>query len=490
MSLSRRNFLKVSSLATLGVATASYITPPAVRAYSATISPELHLLNRITWGARPEELQYVQSIGYHAYLDEQLHPKRIDNSDVPEMNYVSPLLDMDRRAVYRADEYRAHKAMVLGMIYRATYSKTQLLERMVDFWTDHFNMAGEDIVPDMIIFHRDVRKHALGNFRDLLLKSAKSPAMLVYLDNNVNIAEHPNENYARELLELHTLGVSGGYTEDDVKNVARALTGWTTSDATRDGFYFNWEEHDTETKTILGHQLPAGRGIEDGLHLISIIANHPATSQFVCRKLCVRFVSDNPPQSLVDSAAQVWMQNNGEIRPVLHYILTSSEFLDSVGQKFRRPLEFLVGALRATGTEFVEYWQLFEILEHLAHVPYGWLPPNGYPDVAGAWLNTNGLLARWNVADAVSSRAYSSPESSVSTKIHKRIGNPATVNDLVDNVATQIFGTPLDVSVNQPFIDFASNGHGGLTPVTPQLKASKLGSLYSLMLSSPLYQWR
>lgn len=491
MTLSRRGFLKTGGLATLGTVTAMYLQPPESFAQGNIIDPDLHLLNRITWGARPEDFQYIKTIGYDAYLEEQLNPHNIDNSDISELRQISPILEMNRHDLYRMDGYRVYKAMVTGMILRATYSKAQLLERMVDFWVDHFNVAGDDIYADMVILQRDfLRKHALGNFHDLVLKTAKAPAMLVYLDNEVNIAKHPNENYARELLELHTLGVDGGYTEADVKNVARALTGWTIHERTRDGFWFNEEEHDYDAKTILGHQMPAGRGIEDGLHVISIVATHPSTAQFLSRKLCVRFVSDNPPQSLINSTAQVWMQTGGEIQPVMRHILTSDEFLQSTGQKFRRPLEFFIGALRATGTQFVDYWQLFEVLERLAQIPYGWLPPNGYPDVAGAWINSSGLLARWNVADLLTNQAYSTQDTTLTTTLHTKIGNPTNVGELVDAVSTQVFGMALPQANRQPFIEFASNGQGAETPVTVQLRASKLAPLYSLMLSSPHYQWR
>ncbi len=491
MTLSRRGFLKSSSLAVVGAATAMYLQPPQAFANGEQIDPDIHLLNRITWGARPEDVQRIKGMGYVPYLEEQLNPEILDDSDTPELSQLSPILEMNRSDLFSVGEFRPYVPMIMGMVLRATHSRAQLYERMVDFWGDHFNVSADELYNDMVFYHREVlRKHAMGNFRDILLASAKSPAMLTYLDNEVNIAEHPNENYARELLELHTLGVDGGYSEDDVKAVARVLTGWTISAVNDDGFYFNEAEHDYESKTILGRNFPAGRGIEEGLHLITILAEHPSTAQFLSRKLCVRFISDNPPQSIVDSTATVWMQNRGDVKPVLRHILTSQEFLNSTGQKFRRPLEFFVGALRATGTRFVEDFEMIEVLQSLAHVPYGWTPPNGYPDVAGAWVNTNGLLNRWNVADMLTNQAHSYEETNLMSTLHERIGQPATVNEMVDSVSINVFGYRLEDSQRQPYIEFTSNGMGGEQPVTPQIYASKLASLYCLMLSSPQYQWR
>jgi uncharacterized protein (DUF1800 family) len=314
--------------------------------------------------------------------------------------------------------------------------------------------------------------------------------MLYYLDQTYSDKDHPNENYARELLELHTLGVDGGYTETDVKEAARALTGWTVNDGVEDGFYFNPEMHDTDEKTILGHTMPAGRGIEDGLHLISIIANHPETARFVCRKLAVRFVSDAPPDSLIERMVQVWAETRGEIKPVLRVLFTSDEFYAATGQKFRRPLDFFIGARRATGSEILNYWWLRTTLEELAQVPYGWQPPNGYPDVGAAWKGTSSLLARWNTATLLTHEALSSGSNELRTQILERTGHPGTVGELVDTVSTQVFGVTLPAEQRSAFIDYAAEGEDESTPVDIHLLIRKVGTLYGMMLASPIYQWR
>jgi uncharacterized protein (DUF1800 family) len=486
MAFSRRDLLRGSFTA---VSTTSSTQNTAV------YDPILHLLQRTTWGVRPDEVAHAREIGYEAYLDEQLNPEQIDDGEADGRLRNIPILNMDRHAVHRLkdSEYRSFRALTEGMIMRAVTSKQQLLERMVEFWADHFNVSGDDFTQEMVVYQREaIRANALGKFRDLLFATAKSPAMLYYLDNYINVAEAPNENYARELMELHTLGVDGGYTESDVKEVARAFTGWTVHNGTRSGFYFDPYEHDNDPKVVLSHRLPGGRGLEDGLHVLNILTEHPATARYLCTKLCVRFVSDNPPASLIDSLTAVWQQSGGDIKTVLRALFMSSEFQNSVGQKFKRPLDFFIGALRATGTQIREWWVLEEMVMQLGQPPYGWGPPNGYPDVAGAWQNTGGLLARWNIAMALTHGAYEDiyGDYTLTTKLHERIGQPATAVQLVDAVATQIFGTPLGKDAQAQFIDYLTDGGGRETAVTPHLLARKLASLYGLMLASPHFQWR
>lgn len=454
------------------------------------------LLNRITWGPLPQEMARAREIGYDAFLEEQLNPESIDNEVLEREMLLFSHWRMSRREIYelRDSEYRSYLALQKGIIAQALYSRHQLFERVVDFWRDHFNIPSDiEYGEDVILFERNVlRTHALGKFRDILLATARHPAMLAYLDNYVSTKEHPNENYARELLELHTMGVDGGYTEPDVKAVARAFTGWTIHDKTDDGFYFNPYDHDEAPKTILGRQLPAGRGIEDGLHTLSILATHPSTARYLSRKLCVRFVSDTPPESLVDSTVAVWTATDGDIRSILRHILTSEAFLASEGQKFRRPFEFFIGALRATGTQINPFYRTEEMLRQLGQYPHGWHPPNGYPDVAAAWINASGLLYRWNVATDLTHTAYSAQADNygyIST-LRDQIGDPTTVGELVDQIATRIWGAPIADPARRLFVDYAADGGGPELELTPHRFSRKFASLYGLMLASPHYQWR
>lgn len=498
MQTSRRAFLKrFGSSLTASALIPSLGLPPrmtfALSDIPAVTDPTIHFLNRITYGPLPEEVDRARQLGIEAYLDEQLHPEQIDDLDMDRRLIELPILKMDRRTVHRLDgrEYRAYIALTTGMVMRAVYSKRQLFERVVEFWTDHFNVPSAELGPDVVVMQREaIRRHALGNFRDLIFGTAQSPAMLYYLDQTFSDKEHPNENYARELMELHTLGVDGGYTETDVKEMARALTGWTVHDGTRTGFYFDPTRHDTEEKTLLGHSLPSGRGIEDGLHALSLVVTHPATARFICHKLCIRFVSDQPPASLVESATAVWMQNDGAVLPVLRHILLSSEFAASVGQKLRRPLDFFIGALRSTGTEFREFWVMEALLQDLAQVPYSWNPPNGYPDQASAWMSSAGLLARWNTAMELTHRAHSESDTGMSTHLIELIGTPQTAGELVDSAARRVFGVPILGDARAHFVTYLTGDGSAESPVTPHMLANKLGTLFGLMLASPQYQWR
>ena len=472
-----------------------------------TADPTLHLLQRITWGPRPDEVAHARTVGAEAFLEEQLNPEQIDDAAADGRLRNLPLLNMDRRMLHQLtnSEYRSYRALVGGMLTRAIYSKRQLLERMVEFWADHFNISGEAYTEEMIVYQREaIRANALGNFRDMLVATAKSPAMLTYLDNYLNVAGAPNENYAREVMELHTLGVDGGYTEQDVKEVARAFTGWTVHNGTRTGFYFNPAHHDDGPKQVLGHTLPSGRGLADGLHVLTILAEHPATARYLCTKLCIRFVSDVPPASLIDRLTAVWQQSDGAIKTVLRTLFLSDEFQNSVGQKYKRPLDFFIGALRATGTQMNDWWVLERLLQQLGQPPYGWHPPNGYPDGAGAWLNSGGLLARWNIAQQLSHGAYEDfygDGYTFSTNLFERIGpldtavTPAEAAvQLVDAVSTQIFGAPLEkdagATAHAEFVAYVLDGIDEETISPAHLVARKLATLYGLMLASPYFQWR
>ena len=239
-------------------------------------------------------------------------------------------------------------------LLRAVYSERQLQEVLTDFWFNHFNVDVRKIDdrPVVVEYERDViRPRVLGRFRDLLGATAKSPAMLFYLDNWLSKDRGLNENYARELMELHTLGVDGGYTQADVVNVARAFTGWTMSkphEAT--GFAFNDRMHDHGAKRVLGRTIKAGGGVEDGEQVLDLLARHPSTARFIATKLVRRFVADDPPPALVDRAARTFRRTDGDLREVMRTILTSPEFLAPAAYraKVKSPFEYVVSLLRAT----------------------------------------------------------------------------------------------------------------------------------------------
>jgi uncharacterized protein (DUF1800 family) len=316
-------------------------------------------------------------------------------------------------------------------ILRAVYSERQLQEVMVDFWSNHFNIFANKGADRWLLpaYDRDtIRPHAMRQFSTLLQATAQSPAMLFYLDNfqsvSPNATQRPraqqqrrgiNENYARELMELHTLGVDGGYTQKDVQEVARCFTGWTIfqprggaaaanailGEAGRRNagtFFFNARTHDDGEKTVLGHKIPAGGGIKDGLTVLDILSRHPSTAKFIATKLVRHFVADDPPQSLVNRVAATFTKTDGDIRETLKTIFFSKEFnsTDAYRVKIKRPFELVVSAIRTLGAETNGGPGTHQWIARMGEPLYGFQTPNGYSDAAESWVNTGGLLERMN----------------------------------------------------------------------------------------------
>jgi uncharacterized protein (DUF1800 family) len=303
-------------------------------------------------------------------------------------------------------------------IYRAVYSNRQLEEVLVDFWFNHFNVfldKGADRVLTANYERDAIRPHVLGKFRDLLQATAESPAMLFYLDNWQSVGpaiskrSRPrpkqvrglNENYARELLELHTLGVDRGYTQQDVVEVARCFTGWTIQNPRGGGgFQFQSRIHDRGEKQVLGVRIPAGRGQEDGLQVLDIVSRHPSTARFLSYKLAQRFVADQPPQELVNRMAETFRKTDGDIRAVLQTLFASREFWSrgAYQAKIKSPLEMVAGAVRATGAEVDSAFRLAQVVASLGQPLYRKQEPTGYPNASDEWLNSATLVARMNFA--------------------------------------------------------------------------------------------
>ena len=318
-----------------------------------------------------------------------------------------------------------NQELIDNKLLRALYSNRQLEEVLVDFWMNHFNVYNGKAQERQLItsFERDaIRPNAFGKFRDLLLATARHPAMLLYLDNwqsqvprdDIRLPNGPNgaplarpglnENYGRELLELHTLGVDGGYTQQDVIAVARAFSGWTIYDIARYAeFQFNPATHDRKEKIVLGHTLPAGRGEQDGLDVIDLLARHPATARFISRKLAQRFVADAPPAALVDRMAATFTRTDGDIRAVLQTMFTSAEFLSEGAwrAKFKSPLEVVISAARAVNADVTDTYVLAQRIADLGQPLYGKVEPTGYPNTGESWANSAGLLGRIDFASAL-----------------------------------------------------------------------------------------
>lgn len=372
-----------------------------------SIDPAHHLLSRASYGPWPGDVDRVRAMGEAAWIEDQLNPDSIEDHACALRARRFETTHLSAGDCYEFKKPVLRSEMARHTLLRAVYSRRQLFEVMVSFWTDHLNI---DIEKGDCIYLKPwddrevVRKHALDRFRDLILASATSPAMLVYLDGNQNAksksSDVPNENYARELLELHTLGVRGGYTQSDVSEAARCLTGWRVRDRWRRGtVYFDAKLHDDGPKRVLGHDIAAGGGESDLRRVIEIACAHPATSEHVAKKLCQRFVSEDPPAELVDRVAHVFRETDGDIKALARAVLTSEDFRASAGGKFKPPFRYVVSALRAVGADTHARDPLVEYLSRMGQGVFQHPTPDGYPDEAAPWLGT--LLWRWNFAFAL-----------------------------------------------------------------------------------------
>jgi uncharacterized protein (DUF1800 family) len=462
----------------------------------------LHLLNRISFGPRPGDIERIRQVGVDRFIEQQLHPESIDDSDLETRLEVLPTQRLASAELYQfypppqvAEQRAAEKnsppvfgrppqvigELVQQKLVRAVSSNRQLQEVLTDFWFNHFNVFAQKEADQWFVtsYEREViRPHALGKFRDLLLATAQSPAMLFYLDNwlsaspdskqprpprpplppnaqppkpapgatskpregvtppppgdpnaammakkegsqNPPSSEPPkaaappkppprkpgiNENYARELMELHTLGVDGGYTQKDVQEVARCFTGWTIDRPFQGGgFVFRPWMHDDRAKTVLGVIIPAGGGVNDGLQVIDILSRHPSTARFISKKLCQRFLSDDPPQQLVERVAQVFLKTDGDIREVIRAIVTSPEFNSpaSFRAKVKSPLELAASAIRAIDADTNGAPALHDWIRRMGEPLYQFAFPTGYGEDSAKWVNTGVFFNRINFAVAL-----------------------------------------------------------------------------------------
>jgi uncharacterized protein (DUF1800 family) len=419
--------------------------PPA----ADQIDPLVHVLNHATFGARPGDYERISKLAKEpraaamAFLEQQLAPATLEDR-VAE--YAARRFETMGEPLGELFEYQPkllHEELMRATLMRAVLSERQLFEVMVQFWSDHFNIdpsKGEckwlKVADD-----RDViRPHALGKFPEMLRASLLSPAMLWYLDGRVNrrrnSSEKPNENYARELLELHTVGVHGGYTQEDVMEVARCLTGWTVRSKENKPYFgigkveFKPDLHDFGAKRLLGYVLPAApEGLNRELRenfataqltrVLEIVTTHPATATHIATKLCRHFMADAPPEGAVKAVAETFRHTAGDITPTLRTLFTTDEFWAARGNKFKRPFTFVASALRAVFAETDAGMPLVRYLERMGHAPFTYPTPDGFPDVAAPWLGT--LLWRWNFAVAISENELKGTKVNLKT-LRERVG--------------------------------------------------------------------
>jgi len=576
----------------------------------------LLLLNRITFGPRPGDLQLALKMGLNNFLNQQLHPENIDDSQMDSRLASLPTLSMtpaelveeypqpnqlQKKRLLAASQGAAQPAsnavmdrsapsgmtapspdgsmwasqnnsmmafsgkpapqagrpprgrpagqfaasqrlsgprqvviqLAQSELLRAVYSNRQLQEVMVQFWMNHFNIFAFK-GPDkwlLTSFEQDaIRPRALGNFEGLLVATAESPAMLFYLDNwlssapetsqppsarmrpaffsarrgffqppsafartgQKNKGKRPtgiNENYGRELMELHTLGVNGGYTQKDVIEVARCFTGWTIRAPRRGGgFYFNPRLHDYGPKMVLGHKIPAGQGMDDGLEVLHILANHPSTAHFISLELCRRFVADEPPASVVDRASQTFLTTHGDIRSVMKTILTSPEFYSqgALAAKVKTPFELVASSLRGLNARTNGSPQLLWFMAQMGEPMFQYQAPSGYADAASTWISSGSLLARMNFALALAAdRIRGTAINAASIEFQ---GSSESPGEILNRLSVMLTGEKLRPETRKAILG-ETEGLG--QPVeNPQLRRKQMALMTSLVLASPEFQRR
>lgn len=410
--MDRRDVLKLGAAATVGAALAgcSRIAPrfgdgsdKVVALPKGDVSPELRLLNRLGFGPRPGDVARVAAQGLPAFVEEQL------GAVAPEEARLQLLLGGLEIFSLSSEEMKdIHKEQVVFQLQQAdllcaVYGRNQLQERLTDFWLNHFNiyaLKSDDAWRLAGATRKVIRENALGKFPDMLRASAHSPAMLGYLDNTSNKSGVANENYARELMELHTLGVHGGYTQKDVMEVARCLTGWTVENRflhRKDTFRFDPDVHDDGRKVVLGTVIPAGGGESDGDQVLEILAKHPSTAGYLSTKLCREFLGYED-KVWIDKMSASYLSTGGDIRAMLRPLLMSKDVLSSPPMP-KRPLDFVASALRVTASETNCGKPVIDHLTKMGQGPYMWPMPDGYPVSAESW--TGSMLGRWNFALAL-----------------------------------------------------------------------------------------
>lgn len=506
-------------------------------------------LNRMGFGPRPGDLDAFNALGgsdeerLHNYVEQQLQHQNIDDGELQarinsagfqtlnkslKQSWEDHFVNNGGDYAYRTLPFRETERLTF---LRAVYSRRQLAEVMADFWHNHFNIFGRDYWAVTLFMHHDrdiIRQHLFGNFRELLEAVTKSTSMLTYLDNYTNSNAGPNENHARELFELHTLGAKHylgvgrqdqvpkdpegrpvGYVDDDVYEAARCFTGWTIRNRPNDPlvgntgeFLYRSDWHDRFQKHVLGSFLPPDQAdMVDGRQVLDLLAFHPGTAQHISFKLCQRFISDNPSATIVNSTAELFYAQRhspNQLKEVLRHILNSTEFRTTWGAKTKRPFEVIASALRATAVDLtftVEgadsasfFWRYDQIGQPL----FGRRSPDGYPDTQEHWLNTSTMVMRWQLLNWLTTLE----DGSGNLRMDVLAQTPAHIRSataLADFWIARILGRAIDASDREHIIDFMAQGHNPHLdlPIDSDPGTQKrLGSMVALILLSPEFQWR
>ena len=445
--------------------------------------PLLRLVRRITSGLSPAEIVTARQMGFSAYLNYQLNAAAIDNTAVDTfVSTAYPMLALPYATLVMQDQNEVNGQLMDAALYRAAFSKRQLQERMIDFWTDHFTVSLNKVGIRKAIDDREViRPFALGKFPDLLRASSKSPAMLAYLDQNLSRFPTPNQNYAREVMELHTLGVNGGYTQTDVAELSRILTGWSVSGAT---FLFNRNNHDrgqNGPKIFMGRSFPPMAATattaemqKEGEDAIDMLVMHPSTANYLALKMARWLLAYDPPKAVVDATAAVYLSTGGDIPSMIRTILTPGNLTASVG-KYRRPFHYAAASLRALGANVTNIRTIRASADTMGMPMFLWDQPNGYPDRIDWWSGL--VLMRWRFANTLSTQV-SATTTNVDLTSFKAQGN--TADGVIKVINSQIFGGEIAPALNMQLLTYLRAG---------TFNDARIREGLALAISSQQFQW-
>jgi uncharacterized protein (DUF1800 family) len=449
-----------------------------VGAFAEWDSGGTRLVRRVTLGITSGEVQRVNSMGYQGYLNYQLNSSRIDDTAVE--NTIAqkwPLMSQTSDTLFSADAGQVQSQLRDSTLYRSAFSQRQLHQRMAEFWSDHFNQDIDKVGYLLVADQRDViRKNALGKFSDLLKASAHSASMMVYLDQNASRNTAPNQNYAREIMELHTLGVDGGYTQNDVAELSRVLTGWTVQG--RGTFVFDPTRHDWGSKTVLGVTIPAGSpslgqdGIKEGEQMLDVLVNHPSTATFIATKMLRWLLTPNPSATQIAAVASAYRATNGDIKAMVRAILNET-WLPASPMKLKRPFHFLASAMRSTNASVTSATTLSNSLTILGQQLFAWATPDGYPDKIEYWAGN--ILPRWAFATTMSN--FNSATTVLLDTTAYRAGSPDAAIDLIDQ---NFFGGEMPLVTRNGLLTYLKAGTFNDTRVRETL---------GLALSANAFQW-
>jgi uncharacterized protein (DUF1800 family) len=508
LKTSRRTVLAGAAAAAGGLATVAVGSTAAAAAPAAAglgdllpSDPIAHLVRRATFGPTPATLAEAAKLGVAGWLDRQLNPAAISDATCDALLTRLPLAGASIatvRAKLPVHSYEAFGQLGRATVARAIWSNRQLFEMTVNFWSNLLHVAAPSsgIWDSRADYDAQViRKHAFGTYADMLKASARHPAMLTYLDNRSSTKAHPNENYARELMELHTVGMI--YSEADVLAAAKLLTGLTVG--TTGTYAYSASRHATGAVRVLDFSHPnatAEGGEAAALAFLDHLARHPATATRIATKLCVRFVADEAPATLVAKLAKVYLDNGTAITPVLRALFTSPEFAAAAGQKVRTPFEDLTATVRALGLgpekDGVKALDaLYNTLVNAGNAPLRWAPPNGFPDVAAAWASPSAFLMRCNSHLNLAAGWYPKQLTRPADMLKALVPVlPATYGGLVDALARRLLGTTLPAAQTAAVLSVAGKLPTSSLKSGDKSVAGSLPYLIALVLDSPTFQLR